>query len=168
MKIANRNGGLRQVRREKRFERATVRPAPDRSSPIVPLTSRSSAPAQISLVQPVCATNGLVPPEQIRAFCQAVAREFHPERIVLFGSYAYGQPTSESDVDLLVILPFRGNDLVKVIQIRSRVDASFPLDLLVRKPHFIAARLQERDMFIELVMTRGVVMYEGQHSRMDH
>jgi uncharacterized protein len=122
----------------------------------------------MSLVPPVCATNRLVPHEQIRAFCQAVARAFHPEKIVLFGSYAYGQPTSGSDVDLLVILPFRGNDVVKAIQIRSRVDAPFPLDLLVRKPRFIAARLHERDMFIELLMTRGVVMYEGQHSRMDN
>ena len=107
---------------------------------------------------------GLISRPKIRAYCHAIAREFQPHRIVLFGSYAYGKPTKDSDVDLMVILPFRGNDVGKAIQIRSRFDTPFPLDLLVRKPRFISQRLQERDMFIELVMTRGVVLYEGQHS----
>ncbi len=107
---------------------------------------------------------GLVRKEKIRAYCRAVAREFHPEKIVLFGSYAYGRPTPDSDVDLLVILPFRGNDVNKAIQIRSRFDTPFPLDLLVRKPQFIAERLRERDMFIEHVMRKGCVLYEDQHA----
>lgn len=101
---------------------------------------------------------------QIEAYCRAVAREFHPQKIVLFGSYAYGHPSADSDVDLLVILPFRGSDVSKAIQIRSRFDTPFPMDLIVRKPRFIAARLRERDMFIELVMTKGRVLYESEHA----
>src|ERR1051326_4000941 len=100
---------------------------------------------------------GLIPTGQIRAYCHQIAREFRPERIILFGSYAYGQPTPDSDVDLLVILPFRGNDVSKAIQIRSRFDTPFSLDLLVRKPRFIAERLRERDMFIEHVIKEGRV-----------
>jgi predicted nucleotidyltransferase len=100
----------------------------------------------------------------IRSYCQAIAREFPAEKIVLFGSRAYGVPTADSDVDLLVILPFFGRDTAKAIQIRSRFQAPFPLDLLVRKPRFIEARLRERDMFIEWIMTRGITMYEGQHA----
>src|SRR5689334_17843964 len=95
----------------------------------------------------------------IEAYCHAVAREFHPQKIILFGSYAYGKPTADSDVDLLVILPFHGNDVSKAVQIRSRFDTPFPMDLIVRKPHFIAERLRERDMFIELVMKQGRVIY---------
>jgi len=106
----------------------------------------------------------LIAPEQIQAYCDAVARDFHPQKIVLFGSYAYGRPTPDSDVDLLVIVPFRGNDAAKAIQIRSRFDTPFPLDLLARKPEFITQRLRERDMFIEWVMTRGRIMYEEQHA----
>ena len=101
---------------------------------------------------------------QIQAYCDAVVRQFRPRKIVLFGSYAYGHPTSDSDVDLLVILPFRGNDRAKAIQIRSQFDTPFPLDLLVRKPEFIADRLRERDMFIELVMSKGRVIYESEHA----
>jgi predicted nucleotidyltransferase len=103
----------------------------------------------------------LIAPERIQAYCDAVALEFRPQRIVLFGSYAYGEPTPDSDVDLLVILPFRGSDVPKAVQIRSRFDAPFPLDVLVRKPGFIAQRLRERDMLIEMVMTQGRVVYEG-------
>ncbi len=47
------------------------------------------------------------------------------------------------------------------LQIRSRFDAPFPLDMLVRKPEFIAQRLRERDMFVEMVMTQGRVVYES-------
>jgi predicted nucleotidyltransferase len=103
-------------------------------------------------------------PRRIRAYCDAIAQEFRPQKIMLFGSHAYGEPTPDSEVDLLVILSFRGNDMAKAIQIRSRFDTPFPLDLLVRKPEFIAERLRERDMFIELVMTQGRVMYESQHA----
>jgi uncharacterized protein len=109
-------------------------------------------------------TNARIPRARIQSYCDAIAREFHPRKIVLFGSYAYGRPTADSDVDLLVILPFRGSELSKAIQIRSRFDTPFPLDLIVRKPEFIARRQQERDMFIECIMTRGKVLYESEHS----
>jgi len=42
---------------------------------------------------------------QIRTFSDAIARKFRPRKIVLFGSYAYGKPGYNSDVDLLVIMP---------------------------------------------------------------
>ena len=103
--------------------------------------------------------NGLIPRERIQAYCDAIAHEFRPRKIVLFGSYAYGQPTPDSDVDLLVVMPFCGNDVAKAIQIRSRFDTPFPLDWIVRKPEFIVRRERERDMFIELLMIQGQVMF---------
>jgi len=114
--------------------------------------------------KPLANSWGRTRAKQIRSYCDTVAREFRPRKIVLFGSYAYGDPTPDSDVDLLVVLPFRGNDVAKAIEIRSSFDTPFPLDLLVRKPAFIASRLKERDMFIEWVMTQGRVMYESQHA----
>jgi predicted nucleotidyltransferase len=128
---------------------------------------RKAPPASGRRVRPwpwVSAVTGLVPRRRIRDYCLAVAREFHPERIILFGSYAYGRPSADSDVDLLVVLAFRGSDLRKAMQIRSRFDAPFPLDLLVRKPRFISERLRERDMFIEQLVNEGVVVYENQHA----
>ena len=115
-------------------------------------------------LRPKAGSVRLIARKQIRAYCHALVREFRPQKIVLFGSYAYGHPTPDSDVDLLVVLPFRGSDLKKAVQIRSRFDAPFPLDLLVRKPAFIAERLRERDMFIEGVIKDGRVLYENQHA----
>jgi uncharacterized protein len=57
----------------------------------------------------------------IQEFSRAVAREFRPEMIVLFGSYAYGTPTEDSDVDLLVIMPFDRRRGRKSLEIRQRV-----------------------------------------------
>jgi predicted nucleotidyltransferase len=97
---------------------------------------------------------------QIQAFSEAVAREFQPEKIVLFGSYAYGRPTEESDVDLLVIMPFDRKRGRKSLGIRRRVPASFPLDLIVRTPEFIAQRLAWGDCFTHEILSKGRVLYE--------
>ncbi len=43
-----------------------------------------------------------------------IAKEFQPERIILFGSYAYGKPRPDSDVDLLVVLPFDGKGFPEI------------------------------------------------------
>ena len=48
----------------------------------------------------------MVEMSQIEALSQQIAEQFHPERIILFGSYAYGEPNEDSDVDLLVVMPF--------------------------------------------------------------
>lgn len=44
---------------------------------------------------------------QIQAFRKQIVEEFQPERTILFSFFAYGQPTEDSDIDLLVILPFK-------------------------------------------------------------
>jgi predicted nucleotidyltransferase len=94
---------------------------------------------------------------QIRAYCRVVAREFRPRRIILFGSYATGAATVDSDVDLVVLMPFRGSSTDKVVEIRGRVEAPFPLDLLVWRP----AQARKRDSFTRGVLSEGKVMYEG-------
>src|SRR5271170_7428245 len=74
----------------------------------------------------------------IKRFCKAVAKQFRPRKIILFGSYAYGKPTEDSDVDLLVVMNrtrYRGEKMS--LRIRHSVPAGFPLDLIVRTPHFI-------------------------------
>src|SRR5438128_6843967 len=102
--------------------------------------------------------------QKIRHYCAAIAREFKPARIILFGSYAYGSPTEDSDVDVLVILP-RGRVRSRrpSLEIRRRISAGFPVDILVREPREIAQRLRWRDSFIREVMAKGRVMYAARH-----
>jgi len=99
----------------------------------------------------------------IRKFANEVARRFKPARIILFGSYAYGKPTSESDVDLLVIMPCKGRSLDAALEVRLAVPAGFPLDLLVRTPAELRRRLTLGDFFLREVVDKGVVLYEGAH-----
>lgn len=102
---------------------------------------------------------------QIQAFSQQIAEKFQPERIILFGSYASGQPTEDSDVDLLVILPFEELPVQKAIAIRQQIKAPFPLDLIARTPEQIQQRLEMGDFFIQDIMKNGRVLYEANHAR---
>ncbi|NUM67720.1 HEPN domain-containing protein [candidate division KSB1 bacterium] len=81
--------------------------------------------------------------EQIQEVAQRIGKEFSPQRIILFGSYAYGNPTPDSDVDLLVITPFQGRSAEKSVEIRLKVRPPFPMDLLVRTPEKVQERLRE-------------------------
>jgi predicted nucleotidyltransferase len=101
---------------------------------------------------------------EIERYCAAIAREFSPQRIVLFGSYAWGKPTADSDVDLMIVLPKTRGSKRPSLEIRQRVNAGFPVDILVRPPKEIARRLREGDSFITEIMAHGRVMYEAGYS----
>ena len=100
-----------------------------------------------------------IPRGLIRRFAREVAERFRPDKIVLFGSYAYGEPHADSDVDMLVVMPAR-NELDQAVKICLAVDYQFPLDLLVRTPENLSWRLADGDSFLREVMDRGKVLYE--------
>jgi predicted nucleotidyltransferase len=98
--------------------------------------------------------------ERIVELSRRIAREFQPERIILFGSHAYGTASADSDVDLLVILPFEGKSFRKSLEILNRVDPRFPIDLLARRPEDTARRYAEGDPLIREALDRGMILYE--------
>jgi len=91
---------------------------------------------------------------------ERIAKEFDPDKIILFGSHAYGTPSEDSDVDLLVILPFEGKPLDKSLEILNRTDPRFPIDLLARRPDDSARRYAEFDPLIRDAFDHGIVLYE--------
>jgi predicted nucleotidyltransferase len=101
--------------------------------------------------------------EEIINLISQIAREFSPDRIILFGSYAYGQPGNDSDVDILVVLPFKGKPVRKAIEIRNKVNAGVPLDLIVRTPEQVADRVAQNDWFMREILERGHTLYEANH-----
>src|SRR5438445_6686254 len=105
-----------------------------------------------------------VPLSAIRRFARQVAERFHPDKIILFGSHAYGTPHADSDVDILVIMPAR-NQIDQAFKIRCAVPTRFPMDLLVLKPRNVQWRLEERESFLTEVMTKGKILYEKDHAR---
>lgn len=102
----------------------------------------------------------MVEQKKIVELSERIAKEFDPERIILFGSYAYGQPAPDSDVDLLVILPFEGRNLGKSLEILNRVAPDFAVELLARRPDDTARRYAEGDPLIRDALDRGKVLYE--------
>lgn len=93
-----------------------------------------------------------------------IVQQFHPQKVILFGSYAYGVPTEDSDVDLLVILPFEGKSAHKSAEIATAVNPHFATDILVRTPEQIKTRIELGDFFIGEILQRGKVLYEARGS----
>ena len=97
----------------------------------------------------------------IQALCDRIVQEFHPSKVILFGSHAGGNATPDSDVDLLVVLPFEGSPARKALEMDMRVDHPFPIDLLVRTPDFVDHRLSLNDAFYREIIERGQVLYDA-------
>jgi predicted nucleotidyltransferase len=106
-----------------------------------------------------------IPMAVIRGYALQIAERFHPDKIILFGSYAYGRPHEDSDVDLLVIMPAR-NQHDQAVKIRWELPAPFAMDLLVRTPKNLKWRLEEGDSFHTEITSKGKILYEEKHQRM--
>ncbi|MBI1904192.1 MAG: nucleotidyltransferase domain-containing protein [Planctomycetia bacterium] len=118
----------------------------------------SSTPAP---PRPYCGAR--VPTRLIRRYARQIAEHFQPDKIILFGSHAYGRPHLDSDVDLLVIMPAR-NQHSQAVKIRWKLPAPFPMDLIVRTPQNLKWRLEEGESFHTEILTRGKVLYEKSDS----
>jgi len=107
----------------------------------------------------------LVPRELLRAITKRIVENIHPEKIILFGSYAYGEPTLDSDIDLLVIMRNRKRSIENAMAIDKLFsNRRFGMDILVRKPQELNARLSRGDLFLEEITQRGKVLYERRNT----
>jgi len=107
-----------------------------------------------------------IPRRAITAVVKQIAEKFQPEKVILFGSYAYGQPKPESDVDLLVIMESSLHNSEQAAKIARAIDYHFGLDLLVRRPQQLAQRLKLGDYFLQDVIEKGKVLYARPDERM--
>lgn len=109
----------------------------------------------------------MVAMNDIVAVVREIGRVFAPDRVILFGSHAVGRPTSDSDVDLLVVMRHghdAGDGYKTATAIRNRIDIPFPADILVRSPAEIRERLRLNDFFIRDILSHGKILYEaGNH-----
>ena len=101
----------------------------------------------------------------IKRYCDAIAAAFKPERIILFGSHAKGQPDKDSDVDVLVVMRnARRLGRHAAATIRMKVRSDFPVDMLVRDEREVARRVKQGDLFMLEITERGHVMHEAVHA----
>jgi len=105
---------------------------------------------------------------KIRAVAQKIGKQLQPKKIILFGSYAYGHPNADSDVDFFIITPSRKRPVERaVIVSRLLHPRPFPVDILVRTPQEVRKRLTSYFCpFTQEVMKKGKVLYEGKGVRL--
>lgn len=101
------------------------------------------------------------PLQDIQRIVQQIVEHFHPQKVILFGSYARGTPTEDSDVDLLVVMEIEGSPLHAAARIAAAVDHPYALDILVRSPSDLEASVARRGIFATEVLTTGLVLYEA-------
>ncbi|MCB1059994.1 MAG: nucleotidyltransferase domain-containing protein [Calditrichaeota bacterium] len=106
----------------------------------------------------------LVSYSEIQKVCDEIVEKFHPEKVILFGSYAYGTPTEDSDVDLFVLMDHDGRELDAMTKIRVETKHRFPMDLIVRSPEVLKKRLEWKDWFLLDIVNKGKVLYDAHNT----
>ena len=102
-----------------------------------------------------------IPMKTIRAIANHIAEKFHPERIILFGSHAYGKPSAWSDVDLLVVMETPKGELETSLEIKEALpEITFGVDVVVRSRKVIEKRKKLGDWFLIDITEKGKVLYE--------
>ena len=106
----------------------------------------------------------MVSAKEIQAICDDIIREFSPQQVILFGSYAYGTPTEASDVDLLVVLSGVNSDgRQRALEMKKRLPERFRLDLHVRSSEEFAYRVLHNDWFLREILEKGDVLYDTEN-----
>lgn len=109
---------------------------------------------------------------EIQKIAEQIVERFHPQRVILFGSYAHGKPTEDSDVDLLVVMETGDEDPFRITQhirntidppVRHEMDSPLPtwVDIHVMAPSEFEASLLRKGVFVTNISTKGLVLYEA-------
>lgn len=99
--------------------------------------------------------------KEIKRITGRIVEKYKPEKIILYGSFAYGKPTKDSDVDLFIVkktkknLLERGRDVDKILS-----DRIVPLDILVYTPTQLKRRIKLGDFFVKKILNKGKILYE--------
>lgn len=103
----------------------------------------------------------VVTQEKLKEVTDKIVRKFNPEKVILFGSYAWGTPTKDSDVDLFIVKESDKSRRESQIEMRSFLfGSSFPYDVLVYDPKEAEKRIQIGDFFIKDIFDKGKILYE--------
>src|SRR6266508_6843292 len=100
--------------------------------------------------------------ETLPSAIERIVSELKPEKIILFGSYAYGDPTPDSDVDLLVIMKTKAKEIDRYVAVSNLLyPRQFPVDILVKTPKEVeAASRIKGNFFMWEILAKGTVIYE--------
>ena len=99
--------------------------------------------------------------EGIKKIVGRIAKNYKPEKIYLFGSFAWGKPSKDSDFDLFIIKKTKEKRHSRQLKVRRLIKGELPVDILVYTPEETERRLKIGDFFIEDILKKGKVLYES-------
>ena len=106
-------------------------------------------------------TDSILVQETIREMVRRIAAQFHPDKIILFGSHARGEAGPDSDVDLLIVMPVEGSKRQKASEIdMALADRLVPLDLLVVTPEEFERGRDQIGSVLQPAAREGRVLYD--------
>ena len=117
-----------------------------------------------ALAVPTIPKRTRIPLAAIHSVVDQIVAQHKPQKIILFGSYAYGSPSPESDVDLLVIMETRSSEAEQAAVICRSINYRFGLDLIVCTPDHLNQRIEWGDSFLKEITRRGMIVYESSHT----
>lgn len=103
----------------------------------------------------------------IKKITEKIKEEYKPEKIILFGSYAWGKPRKWSDVDLFIVKKSKKRRIDREYELRKKISESDfpPLDLLVYTPEEVAKGINDnRNLFLEDIVRNGKILYAQKNS----
>jgi len=99
--------------------------------------------------------------QEIKKIVDKIVKNYKPEKIILFGSFANGKPNKDSDVDLFIVKNTKKNLLERIRKVdRILMDRVIPIDILVYTPGQVRERLNLGDFFVKDILTNGKVLYD--------
>jgi predicted nucleotidyltransferase len=99
---------------------------------------------------------------EIRKLTEVIAKEYKPEKIILFGSMARNQANEDSDIDMLIIKKTKKRKVERIGEVLNLVDYSFAFEPLILTPEELRERQNLSDFFILDILREGKVLYEAQ------
>ena len=106
-------------------------------------------------------------PQNLQTLIRKIAEGYKPEKIMLFGSYAEGRATGESDADLLVIKQTDAGYFARIREVRKLVQPqTMPLDILVLTPQEYAEKKQWVNHIAYIATKNGITVYERKYGKL--
>ncbi len=105
--------------------------------------------------------------QEIERIVRRIAEGYRPLKVILFGSHAWGQPTGDSDIDLLIVKETSERFIDRWVAVREVIadpTRRIPVEPIVLTPEELDRRLARRDQFFREIVARGKTLYQhGNH-----
>ncbi|MBI2153138.1 MAG: nucleotidyltransferase domain-containing protein [Candidatus Rokubacteria bacterium] len=101
---------------------------------------------------------------EIEDIVKRIAEGYQPLKVILFGSYAYGEPTPDSDIDLLIVKDTSERFIDRWVAVRELIAdpaRRIPVEPIVVTPDELQRRLAGGDQFFQEIIARGKLLYAG-------